>query len=186
MLRNEVDAGVKSCQLALDTMLRVLRDPDKVERSDHYQVAVLATELAATQKIARFVLGRLTPRGGQSERLQPGRASLCGLLMSRSGLGPNPESIEPTFRAAPVDGDILVFEISVLCQTLAEWLEENPDWAKGAHGQFTAEPPSGSAYETTGIHHASGWCGCCMTARCALAANGSDAALRYRNRTCRG
>jgi|HubBroStandDraft_4_1064222.scaffolds.fasta_scaffold2619120_1 hypothetical protein len=34
MLRNEVDAGVKSCQLALDTMLRVLRDPDKVEWSD--------------------------------------------------------------------------------------------------------------------------------------------------------
>jgi hypothetical protein len=51
MLRNEVDAGVKSCQLALDTMLRVLRDPDKVERSDHYQVAVLATELAATQRL---------------------------------------------------------------------------------------------------------------------------------------
>jgi hypothetical protein len=51
MLRNEVDAGVKSCQLALDTMLRVLRDPDKVEWSDHYQVAVLATELAATQRL---------------------------------------------------------------------------------------------------------------------------------------
>jgi hypothetical protein len=51
MLRNEVDAGVKSCQLALDTMLRVLRDPNKVERLEHYQVAVLATELAATQRL---------------------------------------------------------------------------------------------------------------------------------------
>jgi hypothetical protein len=51
MLRNEVDAGVKSCQLALDTMWRVLRDPNKVERLEHYQVAVLATELAATQRL---------------------------------------------------------------------------------------------------------------------------------------
>jgi hypothetical protein len=51
MLRNEVDAGIKSCQLALDTMLRVLRDPKKVGRLDHYQVAVLATELAATQRL---------------------------------------------------------------------------------------------------------------------------------------
>lgn len=56
MLRNEVDAGVKSCQLALDTMLRVLRDPDKVECSDHYQVAVLATELAATQRLLNSYL----------------------------------------------------------------------------------------------------------------------------------
>ena len=52
MLRNEVDAGVKSCQLALDRMLQVLRDPNKVERLEHYQIAVLATELAATQKHA--------------------------------------------------------------------------------------------------------------------------------------
>jgi hypothetical protein len=51
MLRNEVDAGVKSCQLALDTMLRVLRDPKKVGQLDHYQVAVLATELASTQRL---------------------------------------------------------------------------------------------------------------------------------------
>jgi hypothetical protein len=51
MLRNEVDAGVKSCQLALDRMLQVLRDPNKVERLEHYQIAVLATELAATQKL---------------------------------------------------------------------------------------------------------------------------------------
>jgi hypothetical protein len=51
MLRNEVNAGVKSCQLALDAMLRVLRDPNKVEQLEHYQIAVLATELAATQRL---------------------------------------------------------------------------------------------------------------------------------------
>ena len=33
MLRNEVDAGVKDCQMALDTMLLVLRDPKKVSCS---------------------------------------------------------------------------------------------------------------------------------------------------------
>jgi hypothetical protein len=57
MLRKEVDAGVKSCQLALDTMLRVLRDPKTVERLEHYQVAVLATELTAAQRLLDSYLG---------------------------------------------------------------------------------------------------------------------------------
>jgi hypothetical protein len=56
MLRNEVDAGVKDCQMALDTMLLVLRDPKKVKRLDHYQIAVLATDLKATRKLLESYL----------------------------------------------------------------------------------------------------------------------------------
>jgi hypothetical protein len=90
MLRNEVDAGVKSCQLALDTMLRVLRDPDKVERSDHYQVAVLATELAATSAVTGSLGAPARPyfwnRDGAPNRVLPppgkqgesGRGSAAG------------------------------------------------------------------------------------------------------------